>query len=252
MQVSDQPLPDDVEYIVWIWSDQTPDRHGTPTRNTYLNLSEDRWLIDELGGTEFSWYVQVAQLIPTDNDSSTLKDLSPESETRTFRLGTGTPANSAVPSAEDAASTISTDAPTILSPLDGSAFDQNAIVLLEWTPVKPQLADDELYMITIHFEHTDQIWTDKAWTRNTSWHLNEHRYLLDVATGSRFEWSVQLIRQTGEDESGVPTGDALSPSSAARVFYWARTTSGGSSGGSDSYPNDNGGGSDDGTNERYP
>ncbi|MCB0158474.1 MAG: hypothetical protein KDD83_10130, partial [Caldilineaceae bacterium] len=171
----------------------------------------------------------------------------------TFRLGTRAPADSETPSAEDASATITTDAPTILSPQDGSAFDQNAIILLEWTPVKPQLADDELYMITIHFEHTDQIWTDKAWTRNTSWHLNEHKYLLDVATGTRFEWSVKLIRQTGEDGSGVPIGDALSPSSATRVFYWARTTSGGSSsGGGGPYPGDNGGGSDGGSDNGYP
>jgi serine/threonine-protein kinase len=127
-------------------------------------------------------------------------------------------------------------APTLLEPEEGTAFeDVNAQVLLEWSPVKPSLAPDEYYFITIPYRHQGQLWTDFAWTQQTSWPLREHEYLLDMSDDGTFRWSVVLMRQTGTGDNGVPQGIPLSQSSQERSLVWRRPSPGGDGGGGGGY-----------------
>jgi hypothetical protein len=127
-------------------------------------------------------------------------------------------------------------APTLLGPEDGHEFEgSDAQITLEWSAVKDSLAENELYLITIHYkpepsisnQEGEVVWTDYASTRGTNWSANEHRYLLDNSADGRFSWSVTLILGQTEDLNGVPQGPALSETSQERTFVWIGATSGG-------------------------
>ena len=113
-------------------------------------------------------------------------------------------------------------APTLLSPADGQVFPYDAAITLAWEPVEP-LPSDAYYAITVAYAHNGEPWKDDVpWTKETSWMLSEHRYLLDqgLSDDGRFSWSVQLMQQTGSDANGKPTGTPRSPASKVRTLIW--------------------------------
>lgn len=110
--------------------------------------------------------------------------------------------------------------PVLLEPEDGATFNTPSIPVISWQSLKTTLAEDELYFITIIFQHQGETWTDEAWTQETTWSFEKHYYLLDISSDGRFVWSVKLLRKTGEDEKGIPTGLDLSHSSEERVLFW--------------------------------
>jgi hypothetical protein len=110
------------------------------------------------------------------------------------------------------------EAPQLVDPPDGAEYAEPGQVVLRWSTVKGQLAQDAYYIITINFWHAGQLWTDYAFTAQTEWSLANHSYLLDVADDDRFIWSVTLLRATGMSEDGVPTGDEISERSGVRQF----------------------------------
>lgn len=115
-------------------------------------------------------------------------------------------------------------APVLLAPVDRQEFQEDAEILLEWEPVG-ELPADAHYAITVAYFHLGETWNDEVpWTRDTSWTLSEHAYLLDLADNGWFEWSVQVMRQTGEDADGRPTGVPLSPPSESRLLVWNRSS----------------------------
>jgi hypothetical protein len=107
--------------------------------------------------------------------------------------------------------------------------------MLKWSQVKPSLDPDDYYFITIPYKHQSQIWTDYAWTQQTSWSVEEHNYLLDLSDDGVFSWSVVLMRQTGTAANGVPEGFALSQPSEERILLWRRPSSGGGKKGGGGY-----------------
>ncbi len=118
-------------------------------------------------------------------------------------------------------------APTLLSPLDGQDFSEYAEVVLAWKPVG-ELPADAYYAITVAYSHEGDTWYDEVpWTRDTSWALSEHQYLLDLSDDGQFRWSVQVVRQTGVDADGRPMGLPLSAPSRVRTLFWRRTSGGG-------------------------
>lgn len=118
-------------------------------------------------------------------------------------------------------------APVLLAPLDRQEFQEDAEIVLRWEPVG-ELPADAYYAITVRYSHFGETWQDDVpWTRATSWALTEHAYLLDLADNGWFEWSVQVMRQTGEDADGRPTGVALSAPSEVRMLVWNRRPTGG-------------------------
>jgi hypothetical protein len=120
-------------------------------------------------------------------------------------------------------------APALVGPSDGQTFTQNDEVVLQWQAASP-LPEDAFYAIAVAYSHHGQTWYDETpWTKDTRWALSEHPYLLDLSDDGRFRWWVQVMRKSGENGEGKPTGLALSPKSSERVLLW-RWEGGGRSG----------------------
>mgnify|MGYP001819882015 CR=1 FL=1 len=84
------------------------------------------------------------------------------------------------------------------------------------------------FMITVAYTHQGETWYDEVpWTRNTSWILSEHSYLLDLSDDGQYLWSIQVMHQTGVDASGQPIGVPLSAPSEERTLIWRRAGGGG-------------------------
>jgi hypothetical protein len=114
----------------------------------------------------------------------------------------------------------------LLAPSDGQEFSEGAVVLLTWQPVG-ELPPDAYYEVTVTFVHLGETWYDEVpWTRDTSWTLSDHGYLLDLSDDGQFRWSVQVVRQTGMDANGNPTGIPLSPPSEVWTLIWRRASDG--------------------------
>jgi hypothetical protein len=95
-----------------------------------------------------------------------------------------------------------------------------------------ELAADAYYAISVAYTHLGETWFDDVpWTRSTTWTLTEHSYLQDLSDNGQFVWSVQVVRQTGTDASGKPTGVPLSAPSEERMVTWRRESGGGGGGG---------------------
>jgi hypothetical protein len=99
------------------------------------------------------------------------------------------------------------------------------------------LSPDAYYVIRVGYAHLGDTWFDEVpWTRDTSWILSAHRYLLDLCDDGKFWWSVQVVRLAGTDGSGEPDGVPLSARSEERVLIWRRASSGGGSRGGGETP----------------
>jgi LysM repeat protein len=115
-------------------------------------------------------------------------------------------------------------APTLLSPADGQVFPTDAQIALMWQSLG-SLSLDEYYVITVAYTHNGGTWyDDKVWTQETNWMLTEHNYLLELSDDGRFQWYVQVMQQTGTDETGKPIGILRSPKSKVRTVIWTRPT----------------------------
>jgi hypothetical protein len=113
-------------------------------------------------------------------------------------------------------------APALAGPADGQEFAASDTVVLQWNPVGP-LPADGYYVVNLAYVHNGETWTDDTpWTRQAQWVVSEHAYLLDLSDDCRFRWSVRVMRKTGTDAQGRPTGVPLSPASGERTFIWRR------------------------------
>jgi hypothetical protein len=107
-----------------------------------------------------------------------------------------------------------------LAPLDGAVFSDRDEIDLSWRPVGP-LPEDAYYVITVEYTHLGDTWYDETpWTKETSWRLSEHEYLLSLSDDGRFRWWIQVMRQSGADEEQRPTGIALSARSEIWNLIW--------------------------------
>ena len=125
-------------------------------------------------------------------------------------------------------------APSLLAPADGQSFHFGAEIVLQWSSVGA-LPADAYYVITLAYPHGNETWYDETpWLKETSWRASEHDYLPELSNDGSFVWSVRVMRLTGQDAQGRPTGEPLGPSSAQRRFSWSRSSGGG--GGSEPPP----------------
>jgi hypothetical protein len=91
-----------------------------------------------------------------------------------------------------------------------------------------ELPPDARFVITVAYTHLGETWYDDVpWTRETSWILSEHSYLLDLSDDGRYQWSVQVMQKTGVGANGQPIGVPLSPPSEERTLLWRRAGGGG-------------------------
>jgi len=108
--------------------------------------------------------------------------------------------------------------------------------VLRWEPVGT-LAPDAYYAIKVAYTPAsapDQIWFDETpWIKDTQWVLSEHGYLPDLSADDQFRWSVQVMRKTGTDAQGKPSGEPLSPVSEVRMLTWKAASADGGGDGSD-------------------
>ena len=131
---------------------------------------------------------------------------------------------SPLPSASPAITSTPFPAPTLLGPADGQVFPTDAQIALNWQSVG-SLPPDVYYVVTVAYTHNGGTWyDDKVWTQETNWILTEHDYLLELSDDGRFQWSVQVMQQTGTDETGRPIGIPRSPKSKVRTVIWTRPT----------------------------
>ena len=111
-------------------------------------------------------------------------------------------------------------APTLLAPLDGAVFSDRDEIDLSWQPVGP-LPEDAYYVVTVAYIHLGDTWYDETpWTKDTSWRLSDHSYLLSLSDDGSFRWWIQVMRQSGIDEEERPTGIALSARSEIWNLIW--------------------------------
>ena len=95
-------------------------------------------------------------------------------------------------------------APELLSPEDGQVFAEDEVIVLRWQSVGV-LPSDAYYEITLAYSRLGETWHDDTpWTEDTSWALSEHDYLVGLSDDGQFQWSVQVVKQTGLDEDGKP------------------------------------------------
>lgn len=117
--------------------------------------------------------------------------------------------------------------PVLIAPDDRSAFSAADEIVLEWQPVIG-LPTDAYYVITVAYSHQGETWYDEApWTRDTTWALSEHGYLLNLSDDGRFTWWIQVVRLTGTGVGGSLEGEALSEPSDRRGLVWNLPSSGG-------------------------
>jgi hypothetical protein len=118
-------------------------------------------------------------------------------------------------------------APILLAPSDGQELAEDAEIVLTWQPVG-ELPAGAFYEVIVTYMHLGETWYDEVpWTRDTNWILTEHPYLLDLSDDGQFRWSVQVVRQTGVDANGNPTGIPLSAPSEEWTLIWRRASDGG-------------------------
>ena len=158
---------------------------------------------------------------PTPTPSATLTQVPAATPSRS---PTAKPAKPSPTPTKPAPAITRLPAPTLLAPSERQEFLQNDEIVLVWQPVD-KLPADAYYAISVAYSHEGATWYDDVpWTRNTSWALSEHRYLLDLSDDGQFRWSVQVVRQTGVDAGGKPTGLPLSAPSTVRTLIWRRTS----------------------------
>ncbi|HSJ53963.1 MAG TPA: hypothetical protein VLC52_09475 [Anaerolineae bacterium] len=138
-----------------------------------------------------------------------------------------TPVPTATPTRLPTATSTPLPAPVLVAPPDGQAFSQEAEVVLSWQS-PGGLPRGAYFVLSVSYSHLGATWYDEVpLTRATSWELSEHRYLLDLSDDGWFQWSVQVVRQTGVDADDKPVGLVLSPSSQVWTLRWTRTGGGG-------------------------
>lgn len=101
--------------------------------------------------------------------------------------------------------------PNLLSPTANQVVDEE-VLLFNWTSTG-LLAQDEFYVLQLNWangQHT------QTWLKNSSWRITTaQRPANGVMT-----WTVTIMRQTGTNPDGSPTGLSLTPPGEQRTVEW--------------------------------
>jgi LysM repeat protein/predicted nucleic acid-binding Zn ribbon protein len=111
-------------------------------------------------------------------------------------------------------------APVLLSPRDGATFSgPDTAILLSWASVGI-LEEDEWYAVRLRRSGNVAEQLPLVWTRATSWRVPAELHVAGLNPPQQFSWQVMVMQQTGTDDDGRWTGEAISPSSGTRTFSW--------------------------------
>jgi hypothetical protein len=126
-----------------------------------------------------------------------------------------------------------------LEPADGRTFAAGDTIVLSWQSVG-QLPADAYYEVRVAYSPASnpaETWYDETpWRKETRWTLSDHSYLPGLSADGQFRWSVRVMRKTGQNAQGRPTGTPLSPTSGTRTLIWQATAGGGGQPGGPSAP----------------
>jgi len=113
-------------------------------------------------------------------------------------------------------------APNLLLPADGSPFGlANEAITLQWASVGT-LLENEAYAVTIE----DVTLADGTHQVD---YVTDTKYIVPTSLQPRdniphiFRWKVNVVRQTGSDDSGNPIWTSAGADSVPRVFTWTGT-----------------------------
>jgi hypothetical protein len=131
--------------------------------------------------------------------------------------------------------------PSLLNPTEGEVFKGNEVIILNWASVGI-LADDEWYLVRLRYIAEGEAQELTFWTKATSWRVPEGLHPIDssieraLSLQSKglqkelrrtqeaeihlFKWDVTVMRRTGTKPDGEWEGEAISPVSTTREFYW--------------------------------
>ena len=102
----------------------------------------------------------------------------------------------------------------LISPdLGASFFGTDQPITLKWRPSK-ELAEDEYYLLSVDYNYEEGNPNLNYITRETQFTLPVSLY--NTPNCNVFNWQVTLMKQTGTDANGQPTGTPLS----YRSLYW--------------------------------
>lgn len=101
--------------------------------------------------------------------------------------------------------------PNLLSPTANQVVDASSL-LFNWTSTG-LLAQDEFYVLQLTWVNGSRT---EAWLKNSSWRITKDQR----PTNGPITWRVTLMRQTGANSAGSPTGISLTTPSEPRTVEW--------------------------------
>ncbi len=108
--------------------------------------------------------------------------------------------------------------PILVNPFLGTRFfGSEQSIELEWMPIK-ELSQDEYYQVSVDFNYKEGNSLYLYDTRETRFIIPDWMYA--TPNCGVFNWKIRLMRQTGADKAGQPTGEPLSFSSLYWYFEW--------------------------------
>ncbi|MFN8458094.1 MAG: hypothetical protein U0401_26160 [Anaerolineae bacterium] len=102
-------------------------------------------------------------------------------------------------------------APNLLSPAPGQVVDDD-VLLFNWTSTG-LLAPDEFYVLQLNWANGEY---NEIWLKNSSWRITKSQR---PANGF-IQWTVSIMRQTGDSPDGSPTGISLTLTTAQHTVEW--------------------------------
>ncbi|MEM7030353.1 MAG: hypothetical protein AAF629_12355 [Chloroflexota bacterium] len=169
-------------------------------------------------------------LVPTDTPTNTptVTPTHTPSPTPT-ETNTPTPEPTATPAPATSTPSVATPTPVptvrfdellIIGPDDGTRFERDRPVILEWEPVGP-LDDDEWYAVRLNWAEGAGQGFGGIDTRDTFWQVPIDQYYgrANADTGRAYQWRV-FVEKAVLDEEGNQVAITISPTGEAKTFFW--------------------------------
>ncbi|HXW01190.1 MAG TPA: LysM peptidoglycan-binding domain-containing protein, partial [Anaerolineae bacterium] len=116
-----------------------------------------------------------------------------------------------IPPTPTATPTSSYSTPYLLSPTANQVVDASTL-LFNWTSTG-LLAQDEFYVLQLTWANGSNT---EAWIKNSSWRITKAQR----PTNGPITWTVTIMRQTGANADGSPTGINLTAPAEPRTVEW--------------------------------
>ena len=116
-----------------------------------------------------------------------------------------------LPPTPTATATSAYSSPSLLSPTANEVVDAPTL-LFNWTATS-LLAPDEFYVLQLTWANGNQT---ETWLKNSSWRITK----AERPANGLIQWTVTVMRQTGTNADGSPTGITLTAPSEQHTVEW--------------------------------